>query len=112
MLRTKWQPKLIVVEQAGVGIALGNDLLRDGLMDVQALNPQRDKMQRLSLQSAKIEAGQVRLPKSEPWLDQFLTEMAEAPNGRYDDQLDSVSQMLRTLDRMPSQLRGISRYKR
>ena len=29
-----------------------------------------------------------------------------------DDQLDSVSQMLRTLDRMPSQLRGISRYKR
>lgn len=69
-------------------------------------------MQRLSLQSAKIEAGQVRTPKSAPWLDQFLTEMAEAPNGRYDDQLDSVSQMLRALDTEIWQLRGISRYKR
>jgi hypothetical protein len=38
--------------------------------------------------------------------------MAEAPNGRYDDQLDSVSQMLLAIDRMPWQLRGISRYKR
>ena len=111
-LRTKCHPKLIVVEQAGVGIALGTDLLRDGLRDVQSLSPKGDKMQRLSLQSAKMEAGQVRMPKSAPWLDQFLTEMAEAPNGRYDDQLDSVSQMLRAIDRMPWQLRGISRYKR
>ena len=72
-LRTNWQPKLIVVEQAGVGIALGTDLLRDEIRDVQALSPKSDKMQRLSLQSAKIEAGQVRLPKLAPWLDQFLT---------------------------------------
>lgn len=111
-LRTKWQPKLIVVEKAGVGIALGNDLLRDGYNDVQALSPKGDKMQRLSLQAAKIEAGQVRLPKWAAWLDQFLTEMAEAPNGRYDDQLDSVSQMLRSLDTEIWQLRGISRYRR
>lgn len=111
-LRAKWQPKFIVVEKAGIGIALGNDLLRDGLNDVQALPAKGDKMQRLSLQSAKIEAGQVRLPKSALWLEQFLTEMGEAPSGRYDDQLDSVSQMLLTLDKMPWQLRGISRYKR
>jgi predicted phage terminase large subunit-like protein len=111
-LRTKWQPKLIVVEQAGVGIALGNDLLRDGFRDVQALNPKGDKMQRLSPQSAEIEARQVRLPKSAPWLEQFLTEMSEAPNGRYDDQLDSVSQMLRALDTATWPPRGISRYRR
>ena len=111
-LRKKWKPKLIVVEKAGVGIALGNDLMRDGLRDIQALPAIGDKMQRLSLQSAKIEAGQVRLPKSAPWLEQFLLEMGEAPSGRYDDQLDSVSQMLLTLDRMPWQLRAISRYKR
>ncbi|NOD36629.1 MULTISPECIES: phage terminase large subunit [unclassified Ruegeria] len=110
-LRAKWQPKLIVVEKAGVGFALGNDLLNDGLRDVQGLDPKGDKMQRLSLQAAKIEAGQVRLPESAPWLEQFLTEIAEAPDGRYDDQLDSVSQMLRTLDKKPWQLRKISRYK-
>ena len=111
-LRTKWQPKLIVVEKAGVGFALGNDLLRDGFNDVQALSPKGDKMQRLALQAAKIEAGQVRTPQSAPWLELFLSEMAEAPNGRYDDQLDSVSQMLRALDTETWQLKGISRYKR
>lgn len=66
----------------------------------------------MALQAAKIEAGQVRQPKSAPWLGPFLSEMAEAPNGQYDDQLDSVSQMLRALDTETHQLRGISRYKR
>lgn len=110
-LRSKWKPKLIVVEKAGVGIALGNVLLRDGHNDVQARPPKGDKIQRLALQCAKIEAGQVRLPKSAPWLEPFLSEIGEAPNGRYDDQEDSVSQLLRTLDLTPWQLRGIGRYK-
>lgn len=111
-LRQKWKPRLIMVEKAGVGIALGNDLLRDGLKDVQALAAQGSKVQRMSVQCAKIEAGYVRLPKSQPWVEQFLLEMGEFPNGRYDDQVDSVSQLLLTLDRMPWQFRGISRYKR
>lgn len=110
-LRSKWQPKLIVVEKTGVGIALGNDLLRDRFNDVQALPPKGDKIQRMALQCAKIEDGQMRLPKSATWLDLFLSEMGEAPNGRYDDQVDSVSQMLRTLDLKPRQLRSLSRYK-
>lgn len=65
----------------------------------------------MSLQNAKIEAGQVRLPKSANWLDVYLNEVAEFPNGRYDDQVDTMSQILATLDRQPWQLRGISRYK-
>lgn len=111
-LRAKWQPKLIVVEKAGIGIALGTDLLRDGLRDVQALPVQGDKVQRMAHQCTKIEGGQVRLPTAARWLDAFLTETGEFPNGRYDDQVDSMSQLLRTVDLMPRQLRGISRYKR
>ena len=32
-----------------------------------------------------------------PWLGEFLTEILSFPNGRYDDQVDSVSQFLRWL---------------
>lgn len=111
-LRKQWKPSFILVEQAGVGIALGNDLLRDGLRDVQALAPKGDKVQRMAAQSAKIECGQVRLPQTANWLDNFYVEFGEFPNGRYDDQVDSVSQMLTALDKQPGQLRHLSRYKR
>jgi phage terminase large subunit-like protein len=46
-------------------------------------------------QSAKIEAGQVHLPREAEWLDTFLHELLAFPNGRYDDQVDSVSQFLK-----------------
>lgn len=110
-LREKWKPRLIVVEKAGVGIALGNELQRDGLRDVQALAVKSSKVERMALQCAKMEAGKLRLPKSEPWLDLFLAEVGEFPNGKYDDQVDSMSQMLLAIDRQPRELRGLSRYK-
>ncbi len=41
-----------------------------------------------------IEAGHVLLPKSAPWLDDFLLEVLAFPYGRFDDQVDSLSQFL------------------
>ncbi len=43
---------------------------------------------------AAIEAGQVILPERKPWLDEFKAEIMAFPNGRFDDQVDSVSQFL------------------
>lgn len=77
-----------------------------------AYSPRGRKMQRLSLEAARCETGQLRLPKSAPWLHQFLTEAAEAPIGRYGDRPDLVSQMVPAPARIPLSLRGISRYKR
>jgi phage terminase large subunit-like protein len=51
----------------------------------------------MAAQSAKIEAGHVHLPNSAPWLGDFLMELLSFPNGRHDDQVDSVSQFLRWL---------------
>ena len=48
----------------------------------------------MAAQSAKIEAGQVHLPKDAPWLGEFLSELLAFPSGRHDDQVDSVSQLL------------------
>ena len=51
-------------------------------------------MDRMAAQSAKIEAGHVHLPSKAPWLDTFMLELLGFPNGRHDDQVDSVSQFL------------------
>ena len=59
------------------------------------VKPEGSKVDRMAAQSAKIEAGHVHLPNSAPWLGEFLTELLSFPNGRHDDQVDSVSQFLR-----------------
>ncbi len=48
----------------------------------------------MEAQTAKIEAGQVFLPKDAPWLGDLLDELLAFPTGRHDDQVDSVSQFL------------------
>ena len=111
-LGKKWKPRLIVVEKASSGIQLGQQLWNDGLREiVQALNPEGDKVGRMAAQSPKIEQGQVRLPVKAPWRDCYLSECAAFPNGKHDDQVDSTSQLLRTLDKRPRQIWGISRYR-
>lgn len=111
-LQQKWKPLLIVVEKASSGIQLGQQLWNDGFREfVQALNPEGDKVGRMAAQSPQLEQGQVRLPAKAIWRDAFLSECAAFPNGKHDDQVDTLSQLLRTLDRRPRQLRGISRYK-
>jgi predicted phage terminase large subunit-like protein len=59
------------------------------------LKPEGSKADRMVAQSAKIEAGQVHLPKEADWLAAFLLELLAFPNGHYDDQVDSVSHFLR-----------------
>ena len=43
---------------------------------------------------AQFEAGQVFLPQRAPWLPELETELFSFPNGRHDDQVDSISQLL------------------
>ena len=45
-------------------------------------------------QTPKIEAGRVFLPKDAPWLHEFKVEVMAFPNGKHDDQIDSLSQFL------------------
>ena len=44
------------------------------------------------------EAGQVFLPKRASWIDEFRTELLAFPYGRYDDQVDALSQLLNWID--------------
>ncbi len=51
------------------------------------------------MQTSRIEAGDVRLPQSAPWLDEFKAEIHAFPRGRHDDQVDALSQLMAWVDR-------------
>jgi predicted phage terminase large subunit-like protein len=50
-------------------------------------------------QSAKIEAEQVLLPQRAEWLGELRAELMQFPYGRYDDQVDCLSQFLNWVSR-------------
>jgi predicted phage terminase large subunit-like protein len=59
-----------------------------------AIVPKLDKVTRAHGESLAIEAGQVYLKTGAPWLAELRSEIAQFPNGRHDDQVDSVTQFL------------------
>jgi predicted phage terminase large subunit-like protein len=48
----------------------------------------------MQAQTPKLESGSLILPRSAPWLDDFLIEYLAFPKGRHDDQIDALSQFL------------------
>lgn len=88
----------ILIENAGPGMALLQDLWRNlprGMARPLGPKPEGSKADRMVAQSAEIEAGHIHLPRGADWLDAFLLELLAFPNGRHDDQVDSVSQFLK-----------------
>jgi predicted phage terminase large subunit-like protein len=83
----------VLVEDAGAGIALVQELLRevDGILAVKS---GLDKITRMSVVSSKFESGLVYFPERAPWLADFEAELFAFPGSRHDDQCDSVSQAL------------------
>jgi predicted phage terminase large subunit-like protein len=92
-LAQRHKPNRILVEDAGTGTALVAELRRMGLTII-GIKPEKDKVTRMSVQSAKFEAGLVHLPEQAPWLGSFEAELFAFPGSRHDDQIDSVSQAL------------------
>lgn len=83
----------VLVEDAGAGTSLVQEL-RGKVSGIIAVRPDRDKVSRMAVVSAKFEAGQVFLPERAPWLADFEAELFAFPVGRHDDQCNSVSQAL------------------
>ena len=87
----------VLIEDAGLGMLLVQDLRNDTPSTMPrpiGRKPEGGKVERMAAQSACIEAGQVHLPDGASWLDDFLIELLAFPQGRHDDQVDSVAQFL------------------
>lgn len=69
-------------------------MLRREIGGVIPVNPQGGKVARVNSVSAYIESGNVYLPRSVHWIDDFLNEASAFPNGKNDDQVDAMSQAL------------------
>jgi predicted phage terminase large subunit-like protein len=94
----RFRPNAILIEDKASGTGLIQDIRADRNANARALiaiEPEGDKRQRAAAQSAVIEAGEVFLPRNAAWLDGFKSEIVQFPNGRHDDQIDSMTQCLK-----------------
>lgn len=92
-LGRRYRPRMILIEDVGVGTGLIADVRLAGL-DVKGVRPEKTKESRASIESAKFEGGRVFLPEKAPWLDEFEAELFSFPGHFHDDQVDSMSQAL------------------
>lgn len=94
-MAARWQVGLILIEDAGSGTQLIQDLKSETDLSIRGVLPKDDKATRLLSVSHLIESGRVRVPIDAPWLAEFQREVCLFPNGKHDDQVDSLSQFLR-----------------
>lgn len=103
--RKAWKTDAIIVERAGTGIPLLDDLSRDmrGLSDPEhharscqrfGSQPKIGKEERLAAQVERLYSGVAKFPQAAPWLAELKRELEGFPDCRYDDQVDSISQFL------------------
>jgi predicted phage terminase large subunit-like protein len=96
-LAQEHKPNTILIEQAGPGLHLIQEFRTNPIPGVPVpigIKPEGEKLVRMEAQSARFEAGQVHFPREASWLDELLHELLAFPNGRHDDQIDSISQFL------------------
>lgn len=86
----------VVIEAAANGRGAVEELAAAGLSNVVAVPPLGNKLSRLGLVSASIEAGNCLLPLGAPWVADFVEELAGAT--RHDDQQDACAYSLHDLN--------------
>jgi predicted phage terminase large subunit-like protein len=96
----KHEPCIILIEDKASGTQLIQDLKSDGQFRVKPYPPPpgSDKVMRLHAQTAKFESGHVLLPRSAPWLAEYVRELTAFPGTKFDDQVDSTTQALDDLN--------------
>lgn len=105
----EWSPNDVLIEDKANGTALIQDLKKpdaviQGLCSslgksgyrfpVIPIEPESDKITRMSAESSYIEAGNVSIPMVADWLPAFEDEIQSFPGSTYCDQVDTLSQYL------------------
>lgn len=92
---TLWRPNAILIENKSSGPAVIQHIRETTTLPVIEINPDKDKVVRMDVETPVIEAGNVYLPEEADWLPDFESEVEVFPNSQYMDQVDSMSQYLR-----------------
>ena len=86
----------IFIEDKANGSAIIS-MLRNKIPGIIPVNPNGGKVARVNAISDYIQAGNVWLPKNEPWVEEYIEEWAAFPKGKHDDEVDCTSQALNKL---------------
>lgn len=100
-LSKKWpRARLKLVEKKANGPAVMS-MLKKRLSSMKAIDPDGGKVARANAAAPMFESGSVYLPSPETcsWTPALLYEMFLFPKGKFDDQVDALSQGLNFLDR-------------
>ena len=90
----EYKPNAILIEDQASGSPLIAHCQHLGMTGIIGKRSTVDKKDRMNGETAKLQAGSLILPKSAPWLDEFLIEYLAFPGGKHDDQMDALSQFL------------------
>jgi len=93
-LAERYRPIEILIEDASTGIALAQELNQTRHCYITPIPVERDKIGRLYVQQGKFAAGLVLFPRDAPFLAELEVELLVFPQGRNDDQVDSITQAL------------------
>jgi predicted phage terminase large subunit-like protein len=93
-LADRYRPSAILIEDASTGIALAQELNQTRYCYIKPIPVERDKIGRLYVQQGKFAAGLVLFPRDASFLAELEAELLVFPQGRNDDQVDSITQAL------------------
>ncbi len=93
-LADRFKPQTILIEDASTGIALAQELRAVHRYPIEPIPIEHDKIGRLFVQQGKFAAGLVLFPRNAPFLSALEAELLTFPQGKPDDQVDSISQAL------------------
>jgi predicted phage terminase large subunit-like protein len=107
----EWQPHEVLIEDKSTGCVLIQDLQEERRFPIKPIEPgSMDKVMRMEVEATSIESGLCWLPETSGvevdsgmaihtcgWLMEFEAECQDFPNGEYKDQVDPMSQYLKTV---------------
>lgn len=101
----RYKPELFVVEQGAIQKAIGPFLSREmqvrgKYLNLYPMTPTKDKVSRARSLQARMRAGGIRFDKERFWYDALEDEMARFPKDRHDDQVDALSWIGLSLDKI------------
>lgn len=98
-LAEEWEPDVVLIEDKSTGQSLIPELreikINGRSIRVIAIEPEGDKVTRMSVQTVAIESGHVFLPQSAAWLPDYEIEIGTFPLSANNDQVDMTSQLLK-----------------
>ncbi len=85
---------VVLIEDAGSGIGLIQELGENSRYSVLAVPPQKSKWHRAERQTPIFAGGRVIMPDDQPWVEPLIHELLTFPKAKHDDQVDSLIQGL------------------